>query len=259
MGLVIEAACGCHTGKVRKNNEDNVFFGGKCLEEVHDSLEKPLSICIPAKSRPCFAVFDGMGGENFGEIASYTAAHRMQRAGKTLISDWMPPEKYLNKLTIRLNNAVVRRENELQTNRMGTTMVTLYFTAQSVFSCNVGDSRAYRLRDGELLQISVDHLEVNPRRPDRKAPLTQHLGIDPMYMMIEPYVEKYELKHGDQYLLCSDGLTDMLTDMEISDIMKRAGNLEECTETLIQTALTHGGRDNITVIVCSVAEKEGQR
>ena len=87
----------------------------------------------------------------------------------------------------------------------------------------------------------------------KKAPLIQYLGMDPEEILIEPFIAKGDLKKGDQYLLCSDGLTDMLTNFEIADIMLNSPDAATCAENLIRAALEHGGRDNITVIVCRIS------
>lgn len=252
MGFVMEAACGCNKGKIRKNNEDNFYFDGKCLEVENDGLKNPAYIETPVKRGLCYAIFDGMGGENFGEIASHAAARQMQLTERTLGDYLIPEKKYLNRLSLSLNEAVLQAKREQCTDRMGTTMVALYFSGRYVYVCNIGDSRAYRLRDGEFLQISEDHVESHPGRGRKKAPLTQHLGIDPEDMLIEPYIAKGELKNGDMYLLCSDGLTDMLSNLEISCLMHSSDDVDECASQLIQAALEKGGRDNITVIVCKI-------
>lgn len=252
MGFIIEAACGCNKGKVRKNNEDNFFFDGKCLEVENNGLKNPAYIDAPVKRGLCYAVFDGMGGENFGEIASFAAAHQMQQTERTLGDYLIPEKKYLCRLSTSLNEAVLQAKREQCTDRMGTTMVALYFSGRYVYVCNIGDSRAYRLRDGEFLQISEDHKEHRPGREHKKAPLTQHLGIDPEDMIIEPYIAKGELRKGDMYLLCSDGLTDMLSNLEISCLMHNSISVDECAAQLIQAALEKGGRDNITVIICRI-------
>lgn len=253
MRFQIEAACGCHTGRIRRNNEDNFYFDGRCLEAVHNGLPNPVCIEMPVKNGLSMAVFDGMGGENFGEIASFTAAKTMQQMERTLADFFLPERKYLNRLVSRLNEAVVAAEKELMTDRMGTTMAALYFTTRYVYVCNVGDSRVYRLRSGQFQQISEDHVAHLPGMTRRKAPLTQHLGIDPEEMMIEPYVAKGELKPGDQYLICSDGVTDMLTNIEIADILLRTADADSCVRELIREALEHGGRDNITAILCRIS------
>lgn len=250
MGFQIEAACGCNTGKIRKNNEDNFFFDGKCLEQDNDGLRNIACYDGRLKNGLCVAIFDGMGGENYGETASYTAARYLQQTTRKLEDYFVQERKYLEKLAYGLNDAVVQVKKELCTDRMGTTMVMLYFGSRYVYMCNIGDSRAYRLRGGEFLQISEDHVEKRPGK--RKTPLTQHLGLDPEDIKIEPFIAKGEIKKGDQYLLCSDGLTDMLTNIEISDIMLNAADAAAGVEVLIAAALEHGGRDNITAILCRI-------
>lgn len=252
MRMILQAACGCHMGKVRRNNEDNFLFDGKCLEEVNVGLKHPVIIEEPLKNGFCPAVFDGMGGENFGEKASYTAARCMQQLQRSLSEFFIPEKKYLQRLTFRLHEAVLEAQKEMQTEYMGTTMAALYFFGRYVYVCNVGDSRAYRLRGGEFLQLSKDHVDRRPLQDGKKAPLTQHLGFGGGEVELEPYIAKGEMRAGDQYLLCSDGLSDMLTNFEISDIMLTFKDPEACVQALIQQACERGGRDNITAIVCKL-------
>lgn len=251
MAYILDAACGCNTGKVRKNNEDNFFFDGRCLEADNSGLKHPVTMTKALRRELCVAIFDGMGGENFGEVASFAAADCMQYTTRKLKDYFIPERKFLNSLCMKINDAVVAKQQELCTERMGSTMVALYFSHGYVYVCNLGDSRAYRLRDGEFLQLSVDHLEKR-EQTRKKAPLTQHLGISPENFLIEPYIAKGELKRGDQYLLCSDGLTDMLTNLEIDGIMSSTESAEDCVKKLIDAALEKGGKDNVTAIVCRI-------
>lgn len=252
MRFSIDAACGCSTGKIRKNNEDNFYFDGKCLEKENDGLKYPVTFDSILKNGFCVSVFDGMGGENFGEYASFAAARQMQQTERKLSDFFVPARQYLLNLVNQMNDAVLNAQKEMCTERMGSTLVTLYFIGRYVYSCNLGDSRAYRLRDGEFLQISEDHVEKRSGMDHKKAPLTQYLGINTDDMEIEPYIAKGTLKQNDMYLLCSDGLTDMLTNFEISDIMMKSEDAEDCVQSLIQAALAQGGRDNITAIICIV-------
>ena len=251
MAYILDAACGCNTGKIRKNNEDNFFFDGRCLEADNSGLKHPVTMTKALRRELCVAIFDGMGGENFGEVASFAAADCMQYTTRKLKDYFIPERKFLNSLCMKINDAVVAKQQELCTERMGSTMVALYFSHGYVYVCNLGDSRAYRLRDGEFLQLSVDHLEKR-EQTRKKAPLTQHLGISPENFLIEPYIAKGELKRGDQYLLCSDGLTDMLTNLEIDGIMSSTESAEDCVKKLIDAALEKGGKDNVTAIVCRI-------
>lgn len=252
MPYILDAACLCNTGKVRKNNEDNFFFDGRCLEVENDGLKHPVTMTKTLRRELCVAVFDGMGGENFGEYASFAAADCMQYMTRKLKDYFIPERKFLNRMCLTINEAVVAKQQEYCTDRMGSTMVALYFSHGYVYVCNLGDSRAYRLRNGEFLQLSEDHVEKREGQQRKKAPLTQHLGIDPENFLIEPYIAKGELERGDQYLLCSDGLTDMLSNLEIDEILCDSPSAEECAQKLVDAALEKGGRDNVTVIVCRI-------
>lgn len=252
MKYTVQAACGCHRGRVRANNEDNFFFDGKCLEQENDGLKHPVWVEETLKNGFCAAVFDGMGGENYGEAAAFAAAREMQRMTRSLSDYFVSERTYLLKLSAQLNDSILNVQKELYTDRCGTTMVALYYSSGYVYVCNVGDSRAYRLRNGEFLQLSEDHVEKRPAAQNKKPLLTQHLGIDPKDIQIQPYIAKGKIAKGDTYLLCSDGLTDMLTNAEICGILQTYQEPAECADKLIQAALEHGGRDNITVIICKI-------
>lgn len=248
----LDAACSSHIGRIRRSNEDNLFFAGHYLEAEHDHTEHPLldHRVIPAVWTA--SVFDGMGGENYGELASFTAAEHMASSPMRWRDHFRPGEEYLSALAQALNSAVVCAQQQMQTQRMGTTMVSLMLHSGNAYICNLGDSRAYCLRSGDLVQLSVDHVAPRLARPGRKPPLTQHLGIDPEEMIIEPHIAVQKYHRGDWYLLCSDGLTDMVTEEEIARILSDAENAASCAEALIASALEHGGRDNITVIAVRI-------
>jgi protein phosphatase len=128
-----------------------------------------------------------------------------------------------------------------------------------VWCCNVGDSKCIRLRNGRLEQLSVDHTDAEAMKLNgitgRKPYVTQYLGIDSSEMTISPAVFKDDLRDGDMYVICSDGLTDMVTPERITEILLDDEDEEEKTQTLLVDALKHGGRDNVTIILCRVTEK----
>ena len=252
MSYVLKAACGCNTGKVRKNNEDNFFFFGRILNSYNGGLKSPVAEEQALGKEICLAVFDGMGGESFGELASYVSADMLRKTSPTFRDRLAGKRKYLTELCQKLNLAVVEKARELGTERMGSTVVMLSFSRNRIYVCNLGDSRAYRLRNGEFLQLTVDHVVKQPGMVQRKMPLTQHLGIDPEMLLLEPYIAEGKLQRGDQYLLCSDGLTDMLSDEEIREILMREPSAESATGELIREALEKGGKDNVTAIVCRI-------
>lgn len=246
----MEAAAGCNKGRRRGTNEDNLYFDGMILEEEHEGLRHAQSRSFRRKEPFCLAVFDGMGGETCGETASYMAALAMQEYFDKEQCFLRDPRNLLEELCETMNKRVCRAFEEQENGRMGSTAVMLYFTSGEVYVCNLGDSRAFRLRDNEWMQLSEDHVERLPAGSSRKPGLTQFLGILPEELRLEPYIGKGEIHAGDWYLLCSDGLTDMLTNVEICAIIKEEKNVRTAADKLIEQANMHGGRDNITVILC---------
>ncbi len=258
MTKCVSAACGCSMGKIRANNEDNLLFFGKTLPANNSGFHKPITDAQGLDKPLCFAVFDGMGGEDYGEIAAFTAAQTLKTCLAEAADFLVPEKRLLTDACEKMNEAVCAKAQSLGTERMGTTALIAYFTSKDVYVCNLGDSRAFRLRGGEFLQLSQDHTEreilLERGITDQKPRLMQYLGIDPQELALEPYVAKGELNLGDQYLLCSDGLTDMLTNLEIACILRQAESPEDAVKELIKAALANGGRDNITVVVCKVIE-----
>ncbi len=135
---------------------------------------------------------------------------------------------------------------------METTAAVLLFVPDEVYACNLGDSRIYRYRENEFLQISVDDVEHLPEGVRRKAGLTQFLGISEEEMSIEPHISKWEVKSGDVFLICSDGLTDMVANLDICMMLRQHVSVRQSVRHLISQALHNGGRDNTTVIVIKV-------
>ncbi len=249
--MVIEAVCGCNIGKLRKNNEDNLFFNGRWLDADNNGIKHPLTTRI-SNEDSLFAVFDGMGGEECGEIAAYIAASEtdvcFEKSKKRLFS----PRTLLEELCVKLNNAVYSHALKHSVSRMGSTMAAVFFRDEEIYACNIGDSRIFQIRKNSFLQISEDHVEILPPNANHKPRLTQHLGMDPTEIAVEPHIAKGKLLRGDQYLICSDGLTDMLSNIEIHSIIKSHAGLKTAMEALINAALEKGGKDNVTAILCRV-------
>lgn len=250
MKYILQAACICDKGVLRSNNEDNYCFDGDCMKKGRNGLAKPATLRVHGKAFRLFAVFDGMGGELFGEEASYAAAKSVCSVCKRGLSPAAIDETAIMKIVNDANMAVVQRARALQTQHMGCTLAMLCVTPERIHICNVGDSRIYRLRNGSLECMSRDDAAISPLNRGRKPPLTQCLGIDPDEMRLDPHFQETMLRQGDCYLLCSDGLTDMLSERQISEIMCAHVDVTACAAALCSAALEHGGRDNITVLVC---------
>ena len=256
MSFVIDAACSCNIGKVRSNNEDNFLFDGRCMPRENCGLRHPVTVQHRLRRDFCVAVFDGMGGESYGEYASFAAAQMVKETLCELTQYVISEKQLLEKMITNANRKVLEEAQHLGADRMGTTAVIAFFSKKQVYIANIGDSRAYRYRKGEFLQLSKDHTDaallkergITGRRPR----LTQYLGIDEQELLLEPWISKGKVEKGDIYLLCSDGVTDMLSNFEMADILHRENNAEQCAEQIINAAIENGGRDNITAIVCRI-------
>lgn len=253
MTFTIHAACHCHTGYVRKNNEDNFLFDDLSLQERNAGLSAPLTLTATTEQRQILAVFDGMGGESNGETASFVAAKALFAGAHSI--DCEGDGDFSYEAARQMNLEVWRAAVELRTDRMGATLAMLTFRDDHVYACNLGDSRIFRLRDGKFHQLSQDHTDeafIKSQGIVRRPRLTQFLGMNPEDFQADPYVSGFFLQSGDRYLICSDGLTDMLDPGTVVETLLAAESPAQAAQQLVDDALQKGGRDNITVIVCTV-------
>ncbi len=240
-------------GNVRKNNEDNYYVNGKFKGDPQKSND----VCVNKSKRSVnlYAVCDGMGGQDLGEIASLTAVKALKSLQDNFRENY---EAYVQKSNSLVCKLIMKNGGV----RSGTTFAALSIKDDTAQAVNVGDSRIYFYRNGALKQLSEDHTNVRQlvkmnliteeaakTHKDRHI-LTQHLGIFEDELIVSPYVsEVIPLRHGDMFLLCSDGLTDMLSDKEIQYCLKKDESVTAITKSLVQAALKNGGKDNITVQV----------
>lgn len=254
MAYQIEYAYTCHIGKIRNNNEDNFWCCGDSLEAQNQGMSHIRSGYMKQSEYPLLAVFDGMGGESCGEMAAFLAAEACGEHFKTAKDGIRnDPEEFLNEICESMNQAICDYGRTNRINSMGTTAALLAFAEDAVYSCNLGDSRIYKSDREKFYQISQDH--VLGRSLFGKAPLTQYLGMEEENLQLEPSISRQEIKIGDRFLLCSDGITDMLSDGEIADILSRDIPVAKTVEILVDRALKKGGRDNITVVLCEIMEQ----
>jgi len=254
MAYQIEYAYTCHIGKIRNNNEDNFWCCGDSLEAQNQGMSHIRSGYMKQSEYPLLAVFDGMGGESCGEMAAFLAAEACGEHFKTAKDGIRnDPEEFLNEICESMNQAICDYGRAKKINNIGTTAALLAFAEDAVYSCNLGDSRIYKSDREKFYQISQDH--VLGRSLFGKAPLTQYLGMEEENLQLEPSISRQEIKIGDRFLLCSDGITDMLSDGEIADILSRDIPVAKTVEILVDRALKKGGRDNITVVLCEIMEQ----
>ena len=156
-----------------------------------------------------------------------------------------------------MNESVVQRRKELNNVQMGTTISMMAFDEQRFWVADVGDSPVYLIRDMSMRKISKAHNNqkmLDAIESNRKAGLTQFLGISREEFQLTPYIKTENYKAGDMFLICSDGLTDMVSELEIMEIIQKQTTLREKMTTLRQHALQNGGKDNITIILCRICE-----
>jgi len=257
----ISAAAQTHVGNVRANNEDNFYLCGQIRTDV--SQKEMEHHCAARDSRFLAAVADGMGGEEFGELASLLAV-------KALRPCTFPQVRDTAQACIRQANSQICAEIEKNGGRrVGSTLAAFYIDDGKAVCCNIGDSRGYLFRNGKLTQLSTDHNKASrmvelgvltpgqaARHPSRHE-LTQHLGIFEEEMVIQPaFSETVELWSGDIFLLCSDGLTDMVNEADLTACLMSGGTPEKMAADLVRMALEHGGRDNVTALVIQVSKEE---
>ncbi|MFD6451038.1 PP2C family protein-serine/threonine phosphatase [Nocardia sp. NPDC060220] len=237
MTLVLRYTARSDRGLVRGNNEDSVYAGARLL-----------------------ALADGMGGHAAGEVAS-----QLMIAALAHLDDDEPGDDILGKLdhATHSGNAAIADhvEAEPELDGMGTTLTAILFAGRKLGLVHIGDSRAYLLRDSELAQITRDDTFVQSLVDEGRITAEQaHTHPQRSLIMraltgneIEPTLIMREARAGDRYLLCSDGLSDVVSDETIGNTM-REGNTDECADRLIELALRSGGPDNVTVVVADVID-----
>ena len=251
MKLTFNASCGSYIGNARTNNEDNFYFNKKHLSIPNKGLKNTLKCDGTTDDIVMFAVFDGMGGEAMGEEAACLASEVFSNELKNFSEIAVSGKEFFLKTCDKANNAVNKLRISKQLNSIGTTVVALWFWQNEVVGCNVGDSRIYRIRSKKMLQISEDHTDAKIMSAigiDKKPVLLQYLGVPETEMAIEPYISKGDIQKGDIYILCSDGITDVLGMDEIYDTVSSM-NADEAVIQLIAKVKIKDGADNSTIIV----------
>ena len=255
-----------HAGRIRRENEDNYNLNGRMTST--GDLRKG-SAFVQSMAEPFhLAVCDGMGGESYGELASGIA---VETIGAHANNVYESGEDFSFAISNCLDDANSRicAEINARGKRMGTTLAAIYAVKGKVICVNIGDTRVYHYSKGVLEQISFDHTHAQTivdagevsqeyinRIPDAKR-LTRHLGVFPEEANLSPNISVIDdVDDGDIILLCSDGLTDMLNDDEITAILSMGESSQDVASKLIRSALEKGGKDNITVMAAVMDVEE---
>ncbi len=239
MPLTLVAAARTHIGLVRLRNEDAVYSG-----------------------RSLFAVADGLGGHTAGDVASTTVIETLRAHDRQVDPADLPA--VLGQAIHAANQTLRRRiETEPELAGMGTTLVAMLWSGKTAVLANMGDSRAYLLRDAgcnangasKIVQITEDHTYGNLMADANSVPhLPERISrfLDGRADGRSPDLTSRELHSGDRFLLCSDGLSSAVPGELIHDALRASNDPEEAADHLVTLAIDHGGPDNITVIVIDV-------
>ena len=253
LSQALEVASHTDPGMVRSNNEDSIAS-------------------VPEHGLVVLA--DGMGGYNAGEVASGMATTVLTTELRQMIEEHAPHEvdpqsgqkaaqKMLQQQIAKANSSIFQAaQSQPQYAGMGTTLVVALFYDNKVMVAHIGDSRLYRMRGDEFSQVSKDHsllqeqidagmlTKEQAKGSSNKNLVTRAMGIDPT---VEPEIHEYDTQPGDIYLLCSDGLSDMVGDDDIGMALQALGaNLNLAVQQLVQMANDNGGRDNVSVVLVKI-------
>lgn len=250
----------CHKGKIREKNEDNLLFINKNLPMEHEGSKDILfQEEIDSEKGALFGVFDGMGGYFNGEEASFIASELVKKTFEQVKLSEEVALEILKESCYDANEKICALMEEKNL-KMGTTVSLLLFLKEKLYLCNIGDSPIYRLRKGELIPIFKEHTQKIyfknfgdiDELENRKFPLTQCIGIPPTEFKISPFLDQLDYQQGDMYLICSDGLSDMVKKKEMITYLEKTIPSEEKIMQLLDAALRNGGRDNITIILLEI-------
>ncbi len=238
-------------GVCMPRNEDNFF----CGSFTADGAQKEQSYACQISADSLFAVFDGMGGESDGHIISRLCADLLAAHPTEYRNDHALFYRDANRLT----NQYIHRHGDIAS---GSAAVILSVCGCNAFISNIGDSRAYLLRDGRLCCLTEDHTAVQwlvrsglmtkeqAAKDNRRHALTQYIGVPENEFAICPFLAKpIALREGDRFLLCSDGVHDTLDEAELASLLSGVpASASQSVRKIAENAILHGSKDNITAL-----------
>jgi PPM family protein phosphatase len=251
-------------GRKRKHNEDSFIINNIIENEEAVYLEIPLVSSFVKNYGLLVAVADGMGGHSAGEVASELALKLLSQQLMSTHKEGIQTDeitKILRNSIISAHDAIYDMSRNIpEYSGMGTTIAGLYFCGDSIYTFHAGDSRIYRMRNGGLFQMTNDHSLVQELvnvgqitkeesyLHTKKNEITNSLGGGDNRCKPE-ITDQYALWTDDIFLICSDGLSDMLNDTLLAKVLTEDISLRDKTDSLVSLANEHGGEDNITVIL----------
>ncbi|MFH1842023.1 MAG: PP2C family serine/threonine-protein phosphatase [bacterium] len=252
--LLLRVAAVTHSGRVRDHNEDTLAAGFWARNEPMAEADE---IDLTVTDRAACLIADGMGGHAAGEVASFYAAARFAQSAFKL-TDPGTLAGCLQEISDEIQAQMLETPDR---QGMGTTIAGLLFDAESVYVYNVGDSRVYQVRQGFLRQLSTDHVPEKPagdvydpaedNKPGASSSrLLQCLGGMAEPVRIAPSIQTLPLQMGTAFLICSDGLTDMVGLDALEACLQ--GTDKQAVDLMLKAALDAGGRDNVSIMIVRV-------
>ncbi|WP_406467460.1 PP2C family protein-serine/threonine phosphatase [Streptomyces sp. NBC_01594] len=236
-----------HTGLIRDHNEDSLVVGPWTL--CGTVTENPQTLLFPLGAPLVVAVADGIGGQPAGEVASALVVRQLAAIGPSMDS-----EEAVRDALKACNRAVyAAADGHPELAAMGTTVAGAVVLADTLLAFNVGDSRVLDASQDGLRRVSVD--DSPPLAPGRRTTslITQALGGASRFSAVTPHVTTSPLSAGDRYLICTDGLTDPVTEDELDSLL-RVHNDGRAAFELWKAAIEAGGPDNVTLAVVRIGE-----
>lgn len=250
--IELEISAASRVGCVRHDNEDMILVGYQFIrdDEYHTHVE------LGDKDRLMIAVADGMGGHKSGDVASSDTLHNLHfyfsdlpvgldaGAFNEMIVEW------LDSINMMIDS---KGNSDEQFKGMGTTLVALVYYDGDFYSLNCGDSRLYRFRDDELIQLTTDHSldGMMGSREKHSSVITNCIGGGCTHSYIDLVQMTQDIRDGDIYLLCSDGLSDMMSDHRLNVYLSEGAD----ANGLCDAAITRGGYDNVSVCLIKVKKQ----
>jgi PPM family protein phosphatase len=256
-GDITVRACGItDLGRVRTNNEDTLLIAH--LTSVAKTAPPAHAVTFEASYPVLLAVSDGMGGAAAGEVASALVVEALRRAMATARGNW---DDATLLAVQRANREVWQASQQPGRQGMGATLTAICVHGTEAHVAEVGDSRAYLIRNGQILQIThdqsfvqalIDAGMIQPEEAEQhpmRSMLLQAMGLDPD---VKASVARLELRRDDRLLLCSDGLSNKLSADDMLAVIERGPSIEAACQRLVALASERGGEDNITAIVAEL-------
>jgi protein phosphatase len=255
--LVFDAAVFTDCGAYRAKNEDSFQLCGHVMSD--DRRTGTYEYSVKKCAFGVAAVFDGMGGAKFGDVASAVAAEHLTNHMTDVLNFGGDG---VNNFVAEANAAVCRKAYKLRA-PMGSTMVLAAVSDEIAAVYNIGDSRAYIVRSGQIKQITKDHtvaaslssIGIDKKSGNREHQLTQYLGIPPDEIVVQAFtLGRFSLRAEDRLLLCSDGVTDGLSEEQILAVLAQEKSAAELAKQAVTAAAARGSKDNMTAVVLTFSE-----